>query len=208
MEPLATLLRLTLQSVWSKGVIHMTILPDYIEPGLRVVFCGAAWGKKSLQTGKYYKDPTNRFWEVLLEIGLIPRPLTAEEDRKLLRFGVGLLDLSKQRYSIGSGRALLAGNSDLRIFRRKIEENAPLALAFNGKEAARQFYETDEIIYGRQPEMIGSTAVFVLPSTSGLASRWWDETYWLALRDFVQGKRPALMAPQVATVGAVPVMTW
>lgn len=208
MEPLPKLLRLTLQSVWNKGAIHMTILPDYIEPGLRVVFCGAAWGKKSLQTGKYYKDATNRFWEVLLEIGLIPRSLTAEEDYKLLRFGIGLLDLSKQRYSIASGRVLMTPNNDVRVLRRKIEDNAPLALAFNGKEAARQFYEAEQITYGRQPEIIGSTAVFVLPSTSGLASRWWDETYWLALRDFVEGKRPVLIQPHVQAVAVAPVMTW
>lgn len=184
----------------------MSILPDYIEPGLRVVFCGAAWGKKSLQTRKYYKDATNRFWDVLLEIGLIPRPLTPEDDYKLLRFGIGLIDLGKQRYSIGGGRTLLSPSADVRAFRRKIEENKPLALAFNGKEAARQFYDVEQVEYGRQPEPIGASVVFVLPSTSGLASRWWDESYWLAMRDFVM--RTPQMMPASRMVTTAPAMTW
>lgn len=164
----------------------MPLLPDYIEPGLRVVFCGAAWGKKSIQSRKYYKDATNRFWDVLLEVGLIPRRLTPDEDYKLLRFRIGLLDLGRQRYGIGSGRNLLSPNADVIAFREKIETYAPLTLAFNGKEAAKQFYSVEHIEYGRIRQPVGSTTVFVLPSTSGLASRWWDITYWEALHEFIR----------------------
>jgi TDG/mug DNA glycosylase family protein len=36
-----------------------------------------------------------------------------------------------------------------------------------------------------QDERIGSTAVFVLPSTSGAARRYWDESHWHALCAYV-----------------------
>ncbi|MGQ0662670.1 MAG: hypothetical protein ACT4P2_03585 [Pseudomonadota bacterium] len=39
--------------------------------------------------------------------------------------------------------------------------------------------------YGRQPETIGPTAIFVLPSTSGAARGFWDERVWRNLAAFV-----------------------
>ncbi len=161
-------------------------LPDHIEPGLRLVFCGAAWGKQTLRTHKYYKEATNRFWDVLFEFGLTPRRLTPDEDYKLLRFGIGLLDLGRQHYTLSSGRQITSPSADVKAFQQKILMHKPRALAFNGKEAARQVYGVEHIEYGRQAQMIGTTTVFVLPSTSGLASRWWDARCWQELSDFLK----------------------
>ena len=41
------------------------ILPDVLEPGLRVVFCGTAAGKASARAGAYYAGPGNAFWPTL-----------------------------------------------------------------------------------------------------------------------------------------------
>lgn len=43
------------------------ILPDVIEPGLRIVFCGTAAGAKSAAVGAYYAGPGNAFWATLHE---------------------------------------------------------------------------------------------------------------------------------------------
>ena len=43
----------------------MTVLPDVLEPGLTVVFCGTAVGATSAQVRAYYAGRGNRFWEVL-----------------------------------------------------------------------------------------------------------------------------------------------
>jgi len=37
--------------------------------------------------------------------------------------------------------------------------------------------------YGFQPESLGPTRLYVAPSTSKLARRYWDETIWIALLD-------------------------
>jgi G:T/U-mismatch repair DNA glycosylase len=53
--------------------------------------------------------------------------------------------------------------------RSKIERFAPRVLAFNGKRAAKEFFRVKVVDYGLQAEQVGTTAVFVLPSTSAAA---------------------------------------
>ncbi len=52
-----------------------------------------------------------------------------------------------------------------------------MALAFNGKNAARGALERD-VGYGPQEERIGGADVWVLPSTSGAARRFWRIDPW------------------------------
>src|SRR3546814_13773735 len=54
------------------------VLPDVLAPGLRLVFCGSAAGRKSAELGAYYAGPGNKFWPTLYEIGLTPRHRSEE----------------------------------------------------------------------------------------------------------------------------------
>jgi hypothetical protein len=49
----------------------------------------------------------------------------------------------------------------------------PTLVAFNGKRAAQEYYGK-KVSYGEQTESIGRSTVFVLPSTSGAARKFWD----------------------------------
>ena len=62
---------------------------------------------------------------------------------------------------------------------------APRAIAFNGKNAARAYFGRPVAAYGRQRETLAKAALFVLPSTSAAARRWWDEAHWRDLAAFV-----------------------
>jgi G:T/U-mismatch repair DNA glycosylase len=53
----------------------------------------------------------------------------------------------------------------------------PANLAFNGKSAARGALGRP-VSYGLQEERIGGANVWVLPSTSGAARRYWDVGPW------------------------------
>ena len=44
--------------VHAEGV--MSVLPDVLAPGLRIVFCGTAVGVTSAQLGAYYARPGNK----------------------------------------------------------------------------------------------------------------------------------------------------
>ena len=154
------------------------VLPDVLAPELAVVFCGSAVGRKSAAAQTYYAGPGNRFWTTLHEIGLTPRRLDPREYRGAIEYGIGLTDLAKFRS--GGDWELVEGDDDVTGLRQKIEAWAPRALAFNGKRAARRFLGR-AVDYGPQPERVGASRTFVLPSTSGAARRYWNLAPWRAL---------------------------
>ena len=74
----------------------MKTLPDYIIPGLRLLFVGINPSFHSSRAGHYYANPRNRFWNVMNAAGLIPVRLTPENDFRVLEFGVGFTDIVKR----------------------------------------------------------------------------------------------------------------
>jgi TDG/mug DNA glycosylase family protein len=157
-------------------------LPDVLSQDLQVVFCGTAAGRRSAEVGAYYAGRGNKFWRTLYQIGLTPRLLEPAEFPLLSQYGIGLTDIAKT-YS-GADKGLRIAHFDREGLRHKIEHFAPRAFAFNGKKAAREFYGR-EVAYGQQAQPIATTTIFVLPSTSGAASGFWDVSYWQQLAAFV-----------------------
>ncbi len=155
------------------------ILKDVLSHGMRVVFCGTAVGDRSAQRGAYYAGPGNQFWRILAETGLTPYQLQPEQYPSLAEFRIGLTDLVKSR--AGRDTVLSAQDFDVAGFRRKIEVFAPMAVGFNGKQAAKAYFGRNDVQYGRQRDRVGATAIFVLPSTSGAARGYWNPAYWLEL---------------------------
>jgi TDG/mug DNA glycosylase family protein len=155
------------------------ILPDVLEPGLRLVLCGSAAGAVSAARGLPYAGPGNRFWRILHESGLTPEELTPERFRELAEHGIGLTDLCK--IASGSDASLPAEADDVEGLRAKVERCAPTVLCFVGKRAAGVALGR-RVEYGRQPERFGGAETWVVESTSGLAVRWWDGgRHWHAL---------------------------
>lgn len=163
----------------------MSVLPDILRPGLGVVFCGTAAGTASARAGAYYAGPGNRFWEILFETGLTPRRLEPGEFPEVINYGIGLTDMVKT--ASGSDASLPARAFDPDRLRRRMLEFEPSALAFNGKRSAKSFFDAANVDYGRQSERLGSSTVFVLPSTSGAARGFWEPGYWHELAAFVRG---------------------
>jgi TDG/mug DNA glycosylase family protein len=164
----------------------MAVLPDVLEPGLKVVICGTAAGNESAARGSYYAQPNNQFWDVLYRVGLTPRRLHTDEYQLLPKYGIGLTDLAKLTH--GGDKQLKHTDFDVDGFKAKILRYAPVAVAFNGKQAAQQFFGRKYVDYGRQRDGIGSSVLFVLPSTSGLARRFWDEGRWRELAALVPSR--------------------
>lgn len=146
------------------------MLPDYLEPGLKVVFVGTAVGKRSAARGHYYSGRGNKFWELLWEAGLTgDRILIPEQDARVLAYGVGLTDLVKAR-AASTDSELQSGHYDVPGFLAKIQEHRPLAIAFNGKTAASVTakYLGERISQlGPASFRVDSSLVYVLPSSSG-----------------------------------------
>jgi mismatch-specific thymine-DNA glycosylase len=154
------------------------ILSDVVGPGLRVVFCGTAPGTASARAGAYYAGPGNRFWATLHEVGLTPVLLRPAEFARLPEFGIGLTDISKS--ASGSDQEVGRRGFDPPRLATVVATASPAHLAFNGKNAARGALGRP-VDYGPQPERIGNATLWVLPSTSGAARRFWDISPWREL---------------------------
>lgn len=155
-----------------------TVLPDLLRPGLRVVFCGTAAGTASARAEAYYAGPGNAFWPTLYETGLTPELLAPDEYARLPEFEIGLTDICKTRH--GSDAEVGTAEFDVDGLRERVAAAEPARLAFNGKNAARGALERD-VVFGPQDEQLGGAELWVLPSTSGAARRFWDIEPWREL---------------------------
>ena len=151
------------------------ILPDYLAPGLKVIFVGAAPSLSSAQVGHYYAGPTNKFWSLLHQAGFTPRLLRPEDDSEVLQYGIGLTGLYKNTST--SAVHLLPPPTDAqrRELRRKIALHKPAWICFNGKDTHQLVTGRVCMEWGEQAERIEGARVFVVHSSSARADGWGRE---------------------------------
>ena len=163
----------------------MAVLPDVLEPELTTVFCGSAASSASARLSAYYAGPGNRFWATLFEAGFTPRLFEPAEFQDLEALGIGLTDLAK--HESGMDIALSSDAYDSGLLHQKIETCKPRHLAFTGKRPAGIFLLEALGVglkdYGLQHARIGETKIYVLPSPSGAARRWWSIDPWIRLAE-------------------------
>ena len=140
-------------------------VPDVLEPGLRVVFCGINPGRVSAAASAHFANPRNDFWRLLADAGFTPRLYEPDEQFDLPALGIGLTNAA-YRMTPGSGdlrRADFAGSAER--LRELAVDLRPRAIAFVGKEAYRGvFGERPDL--GSQRRTLADVGLFVLPSTS------------------------------------------
>ena len=165
------------------------VLPDVLKSGLKLVICGTAPGPRSYKSRSYYADERNQFWKMLHKLGVTPRLLKSEEFEELPKLGIGLTDLAKDTFGVDS--TLTVGDYDRTRLKSLILETQPAVLAFNGKEAAKVYFGRKCVEFGYQHgQDIGTTRLFVAPSTAGAARKYWDENVWRDVMDAAGFARP------------------
>ncbi|MCK9520251.1 MAG: mismatch-specific DNA-glycosylase, partial [Dehalococcoidia bacterium] len=155
-------------------------LPLLLRPGLRLVFIGFNPGLESARRGHYYAFRGNVFWKQLNESGLVPRQVRFEDDRLLMdEAGIGFTDLclrATRRADHLSRPEIVEGSARLHA---ELLEHQPRIAVFSGKGIYQLFgrhalglapSELARRPLGPQPERIGETVPWVIPSSSGLAS--------------------------------------
>ena len=147
----------------------MPPLRDRIKPGVRILFVGINPGIRSSVTGHHFAGFSNRFWKLLFESGLVPAPITYEDDDRLPSFGFGITNICA-RPTPGIDTLLpeeyVVGRMKLR---RKILRFKPAIVALVGVTVFRAMFPERKgpVTLGLQAESIGDAAVFVLPNPSG-----------------------------------------
>jgi TDG/mug DNA glycosylase family protein len=149
------------------------VLPDYLGPGLTVVFVGTSVSMTSAELGHYYSNPTNKFWQLLAVTELLGEDrLAPRDDARVLAYGIGLTDIVKGR-AASSDAILAATDFDVPGFVTKIHVCRPCAVAFNGARAATavaRHLGWPRPTLGPASWNIGDACVYLLPSSSGAAA--------------------------------------
>jgi double-stranded uracil-DNA glycosylase len=137
---------------------------------VRVLFVGINPGVRSALTGHHFAGYSNRFWKLLHEAGLVPRPVTCEDDVCLHEWGYGVTNLVA-RPSPGiddlTPAEYLAGRDAL-VW--KIRRWKPEVVALVGVTLHRALFperRKTPIALGWQDDRLGGARVFVLPNPSG-----------------------------------------
>lgn len=146
-------------------------LPDYLEPGLRLVFVGINPGLYSAQVGHYFASPRNRFWKAFNLAGLAQGEFGPDQDHLLLRHGIGFTDVVK-RPTRGAGDLRPEDfRRDAPLLKEKLLSFQPKVVCFHGVTAFGNYLRYAEELRrppapGPQPETIGISRVFVAPNPS------------------------------------------
>jgi TDG/mug DNA glycosylase family protein len=148
----------------------MSALPDYLQPGLRVVFVGYNPGTRSAAIGHYYAGRGNLFWPLLYASGLVPEALTYRDDHRILSFGIGLTDLVQRSTPSSADLTAAEARAGVTALQHKLHTYAPRLVCFNGK-GVYAWYANRAVTLGSQAARIGEAQVFVVPSTSARNGR-------------------------------------
>jgi len=182
---------------------HFRTLPDYLAPGLALVFVGINPGLFSVQRGHYFARRTSRFWPALsrsalsapIRASLGREVLGPEDDSALLSFGIGFTDVVK----VPSANAREVRPAHFKTWAprllARLRTYQPGVACFHGLTAYRGFtrYALADAranwTLGAQPLSIGQTRVFAVPNPSPANAhfRLEDQVVWYdRLAEFLQ----------------------
>lgn len=151
---------------------HMHTLPDYLKPGLDIVFVGINPGAYSAEVGHYFASPTNRFWPAVRRAGLVTEDMGPETDHRILEFNIGFTDVVKRPSRSANDLRFEDYRRWARVLKDKLLRFQPHIVCFHGITGYRNYLRyadgdraTDPAL-GLQPRTIGASKVFVMPNPS------------------------------------------
>ncbi len=187
-------------------------LTDRIEPGVRVLLVGINPGVMSASTGHHFAGPTNRFWRLLFESGMVPEPITHADDVRLPEWGIGMTNLIARP---SPGIDVLEPAEYLegwKILEAKIDRFRPEIVAFVGVTMYRALWrvlghaEPPAVAPGFQKATVHGARVFVLPNPSGRNAHFAYSEMLAAFRALRRaiGRLPVIERAQQKTSGQRP----
>ena len=142
-------------------------IPDFIAPGLDVLFVGINPSLWSGAVGLHFARPGNRFWRALHEAGFTDRLLSPHEGRELLKRRIGVTNLVNRATASADELDVADYRRGARLIEAKIRRYRPKVVAFVGMGAYRVAFGRPRASGGRQEERLAGCEIWVLPNPSG-----------------------------------------
>lgn len=150
---------------------------------MRVLLIGINPGVRSAESGHHFAGPSNRFWKLLYEAGVVPEPITHEGDVRLPEWGLGVTNLIA-RPSPGIDDLTPAEYLEgWKILEKKIAHFRPEIVAFVGVTMYRMLWRvlnqpalgppkpksggSPDVKPGFQKATVHGARLYVLPNPSG-----------------------------------------
>ena len=166
---------------------------------MHTIICGTS---KSKDVDEYYVKERAKFWKLIHESGVTSKELQPHEYREFTRYGYHLMELVSD--IIPQDRLINFDETQRKNIEHSVDRIDNMNIKrvfFNGKKAACWFLQgkgerkvtktcssvTRKRSYGRQVDLDLGYDVYILPSTSGTAARYWNAEIWTqAWKDTLQ----------------------
>lgn len=166
-----------------------------------MLFVGINPGIRSALTGHHFAGYSNRFWKLLYESGLVPEPITSQDDDRLPEFGYGITNIVPRPSRSAGELTPDEYREGARVLLQKIDHYRPEIVALVGVTVYRALLRAlGDRQAARRPVTLGfqdppvpfPSRVFVLPNPSGRNANYsYDEMLaaFRALKDALDRER-------------------
>ena len=143
-------------------------LPDYISPGVEILFVGINPGLRSAQTGHHFAGYSNRFWKLLFQSTLISEPLTYQEDWRLPEWKLGITNIISRPSAGIDALSPIEYRRGRAGLERKLARFQPRLVALLGVTILRILFPNEHHAeLGLTRVHLAATPIFLLPNPSG-----------------------------------------
>lgn len=145
-------------------------LKDRIRPNARVLFVGINPGVQSALSGHHFAGPSNRFWKILFDSGLVPEAVTHVDDDRLPEWGYGITNIVARPTPGVNDLTLAELRAGRAALERKVRRYEPRIVALVGITVYRALFSgtgAAAVQPGRTANTLAGVPVWVLPNPSG-----------------------------------------
>ena len=147
----------------------MPRLRDVVVPRPRLLLVGINPGRRSGAVGHHFAGNGNPFWRLLHAARLVPVPLAAADDARLVEHGLGITNLCARATRSAAELTPAEKREGAEVLREKVAGLRPGVVALVGVSLfPLVFPGSNERGPGAKRARLAGARVFVLPNPSGL----------------------------------------
>lgn len=165
----------------------MVLAEKYGDLPLRLLLVGHNPSEHSWASGHYFSQPSNKFWKLIAESGLLGADVEANDDSMVEKMQIGFTDVIRDPHSQSSSISRVHFQEQRAFFYKRINDNAhrvgapPERIAFVGKRQFSMLFDPPlkSVDLGLQflepPGFPFNTEIWVLSTPSGRSPMKWEE---------------------------------